>query len=160
MELVSTGTFAAVAYSVVEGSVCKHRDTVPKFPNLRATGEAEGDYVAPKLVALKKTCVACPSQWEGTFEDGRVVYARYRHGHLSVGFGDDIEVAVRNSMSDRAPYADYVGDGLDGFMDFEELKVHLNGLLDFPANLVVENERQPPPDPEALEQLFQPPRGD
>lgn len=96
---------------------------------------------AARVVALRKTCLACPSQWEGTLGDGRVVYARYRHGALSVGVGDDIDQAIRNGMSDHALYADYVGDGFDGFMDFEELRDHLHGLLEFPPKLVVENER-------------------
>lgn len=90
---------------------------------------------------LKKTCIACPSQWEGTLEDGKVVYARYRHGTLSVGVGHDIDEAIRNGMSDHALYAGFVGDGLDGFMGFEELKTHLHGLLEFSPKLVVENER-------------------
>lgn len=46
-------------------------------------------------------------------------------------------------MSDQALYADYVADGLNGFMDFEELRTHLFGLLEFPTDLVVENEREP-----------------
>jgi len=95
------------------------------------------------VVALRNTSLACPSQWEGAFEDGRIIYARFRHGELSVGVGDDIEEAVRNGMADQALYADYFGDGLDGFMDFEELKVHLHGVLDFPMDLIVANERQP-----------------
>ena len=124
------------------------------------SGALEGDYVVleqraggvlriaperskglPKVVALRKTCLACPSQWEGTLEDGRVVYARYRHGALSVGVGDDIDEAIRNGMSDHALYADYVGDGLDGFMDFDELKTNLHGLLEFPPKLVIDDER-------------------
>lgn len=89
------------------------------------------------MVALKKTCTACPSQWESILEDGRVIYARYRHGALRVGIGSDINDAVHNGWTDDAHY---IGDGFDGFMDFEELKVHLHGQLDFPADLVVENE--------------------
>lgn len=130
------------------------------LPRIRLSGDVEGDYVVlqrraggvlrvapeqvkglPKVVALKKTCIACPSQWEGILKDGRVVYARYRHGELSAGVGDDVDEAIRNGMSDQALFADYVGDGLDGFMDFEELKAHLYGLLEFPTDLVVENER-------------------
>lgn len=93
------------------------------------------------VTALKKTSIACPSQWEGTLQDGRAIYARYRHGALSVGVGDDTAEAVRNSASDQALFTDYLGDGLDGFMDLEELKCHLHTLLEFPAELVVENER-------------------
>lgn len=102
--------------------------------NTRISGDA-------KVTALKRTCLACPSQWEGTLEDGRAVYARYRHGELSIGVGDDIDEAVRNARSDVALYAEEIGDGLDGFMAFEELKVRLYGVLKFPAELVVENER-------------------
>lgn len=102
--------------------------------NTRISGDA-------KVTALKRTCLACPSQWEGILEDGRAVYARYRHGELSIGVGDDIDEAVRNARSDVALYAEEIGNGLDGFMDFEELKVRLCGVLEFPAELVVENER-------------------
>lgn len=94
-----------------------------------------------KVTALKRTCLACPSQWEGTLEDGRAVYARYRHGELSIGLGNDIDEAVRNASSAVALYAEEIGDGLDGFMSFEELKVRLCGVLEFSAELVVENER-------------------
>jgi hypothetical protein len=93
-----------------------------------------------KVVALTRTSIACPSQWEGTLEDGRTIYARYRHGELSLGVGDDITQAVRNGMSDQSLFADCLGDGLDGFMDFEELKAHLHGRLEFPIDLVVANE--------------------
>lgn len=147
------------------------------LPRVRLSGDVEGDYVVlrrrgssvlqvapeppdglPKVVALRKTCLACPAQWEGTLEDGRTIYARYRGGALSVGVGDDIDEAVDNGRSDHALYADYVGDGLDGFMDFEELKTHLYGLLEFPRDLVVENEREPSWDLEALEKALKPKR--
>jgi hypothetical protein len=129
------------------------------LPRVRLSGDAEGDYVVlqeraggvlriapakpdglPKLVALRKTCTACPSQWEGTLDDGRAIYARYRHGELSVGVGDDIDEAVTNSRTDAALHADYIGDGLDGFMDLHELKNHLYGLLEFPPDLTDEDE--------------------
>lgn len=133
------------------------------------SGDAEGDYVvlaeraggvlriapvhpdgAPKVMALKKTCTACPAQWEGRLEDGRALYARYRWGHLSVGIGDDVDEAIDNGLSEDALYADHVGDGLDGFMGFEDLRAHLYGLAEFPAALVVEGENEPLFDPEAL----------
>jgi len=148
---------------------------VEELQHVRLSGDLEGDYVVlkhhaggvlriaperpearPKVVALRKTSLACPSQWEGVLDDGRAVYARYRHGGLSVGLGDKIQDAVSNGMSDRALYWDYVGDSLDGFMDVDELKVHLHGLLEFPADLIVENERPPSWDPEALARLLGP----
>jgi hypothetical protein len=146
-----------------------------ELPQIRLSGDLEGDYVvlaeraggvlkiaptqpggAPVVVALEKTCPACPSQWEGRLEDGRTIYARYRGGGLSVGVGDGIDEAVRNGMSEEAFYFEHVGDCLDGFMDFAELQTHLYGLLDFPKELEVENERDFSWDPEALERLFAP----
>jgi hypothetical protein len=130
-----------------------------QLARVKLSGDTEGDYVVlqrrgggrlvvapeqpdgqPKVVALRKTCIACPSQWEGALDDGRVIYVRYRHGRLSVGTGDDIDAAIRNASSDNALYADCVGDGLDGFMDFKELRTHLHGLLEFPTNLFVEDD--------------------
>jgi len=150
-----------------------------ELPHVRLSGDLEGDYVVlrrhaggilriapaqpegrPKVLALRNTSLACPSQWEGVLEDGRAVYARYRWGELSVGVGESVDEAVRNGMSDQALYADPVGDGLDGYMDFEELKAHLHGLLEFPATLVVENERPPNFDPEGLAELLAPSRED
>lgn len=147
-----------------------------KLARVRLSGDVSGDYVVtreraggvlqvapeqpdglPKVVALQKTCPACPAQWEGTLDDGRVVYARYRGGVLSVGVGNDIDEAVDNGWSDQAVFADYVGDALDGFMDFEELRAHLYGLLEFPADLAVD-EREPEWDLEALLELLEPKR--
>ena len=37
-----------------------------------------------EIVSLKRTCLACPSQWEGKTRDNREVYIRYRHGQLDL----------------------------------------------------------------------------
>lgn len=131
-----------------------------KPPRITLSGELEGDYVvlaqrgngslliaplpaggAPVVMALKQTCPACPAQWEGTLEDGRSLYARYRGGGLSVGVGEDIGAAVKNGRAEETLFFEHVGDGFDGSMTFEELKGHLQGLLEFPEDLEVEGER-------------------
>lgn len=114
----------------------------------------------PTALTLKKTCLACPSQWEGILDDGGAVYARFRHGHLSVGIGETVEEAVDNAMSGHALYDGEIGDGLDGFMDFEDLKVHLRGLIEFPLDLVVENENPPLADRGVIESLLRVRRAD
>lgn len=127
---------------------------------VKLSGELEGDYVvlaqrgngsmliapvpadgAPLVVAMKQTCSACPSQWEGELEDGRMLYVRYRWGELSAGVGEDIKAAVKNGRSEETLFFEHVGDGFDGSMTFEELKGHLQGLLEFPEDLEVEGER-------------------
>jgi hypothetical protein len=137
---------------------------------IRLSGDLQGDYVVlrergggrlmvapeqpdglPKVVDLKRTTWACPTQWEGRLEDGRSLYARCRHGELSVGLGDGIDAAVANGMSKDAFYSDHVEDGP---MDFAELRAHLFGLLEFPAGLEAEGQREPDFDLEAFEKLF------
>lgn len=127
---------------------------------MKLSGELEGDYVvlaqrangsmliapvpadgAPLVVAMKQTCNACPSQWEGELEDGRMLYVRYRGGELSAGVGVDIGAAVKNGRAEETLFFEHVGDGFDGSMTFEELKGHLQGLLEFPEDLEVEGER-------------------
>ena len=95
----------------------------------------------PVVTSLKKTCTACPSQWDGTLDDGRVLYARYRWGELSVGLGRQIDDAVDNGRSEDPLFCEHVGNGLDGFMSFEELQAHLCGLLDFPPTSEGEKQR-------------------
>lgn len=78
----------------------------------------------------------------GNLDDGRAIYVRYRHGELSVGIGRDVDDAVRNGLSDQALYTAHIGDGLDGFMDAEELKARLQGLLELPSDFTAQSQAQ------------------
>ena len=89
----------------------------------------------PRIVALKRTTWACPTQWVATLADGRTVYARSRHRKFSVGVGDALDDAVLKSSGPGALYFEYVEDSP---MEFEELRAHLYGLLEFPTDLSVE----------------------
>lgn len=51
-----------------------------------------------RLKTLRITCSACPTQWEGTTEDGVHFYACYRWGYLTWGTGRDVEDAVEASL--------------------------------------------------------------
>ena len=126
------------------------------LPRIRVAGALEGDYVIlakhpqgvvkiapaqrgelPKVVELKQTTWASPTQWEGRLDDGRALYARSRRGEFSAGLGDEVGQAIDNSMSDTALCFEYVEDAP---MSFAELRSHLHGLLEFPEGLVVEDE--------------------
>jgi hypothetical protein len=79
------------------------------------------------VTTITQTCLACPSQWEGTADDGRVVYIRYRWGSLSIGVGRTLQEAVN---ADRWTL-DY-GDPIDGFLAYDELKTLIPGWLRLP----------------------------
>ncbi|MGE5282443.1 MAG: hypothetical protein ACM3N0_09025 [Chloroflexota bacterium] len=123
------------------------------LPRITVSGDLEGDYVVlgerangqlriapeqpeglPRIVALERMTWACPTQWAATLADGRTVYARSRHGELSVGIGDDLDDAVIKSRRPEALYFEYVEDSP---LEFDELRAHLYGLLEFPADLSV-----------------------
>lgn len=64
-----------------------------------------------KIKKLELTCGACPSQWEGEFEDGTPLYIRYRWGYLAVSEG----------VTGKTTFGRQVGGGLDGTMNLEEM---------------------------------------
>jgi hypothetical protein len=132
--------------------------SVERLPRIKLSGDLKGDYVVllehdrgalriapeqrgelPKVVALKQTTWACPTQWEGTLEDGRTLFAHCRRGELSVGLGESVNDAIDNTAADKALCFEYVEDGPTSFA---ELRAHLYGLLDFPEGLVVEGGRK------------------
>jgi hypothetical protein len=43
--------------------------------------------VLATVVELRRTSIACPSQWEGRLADGRSLYVRFGHNELSVHVG-------------------------------------------------------------------------
>lgn len=66
-----------------------------------------------KLASLTQTCEACPSQWEGTAEDGSEIYVRYRWGWL------------RLEVNGEVVFRQQFGDSLDGLMEEEDMLEHL-----------------------------------
>ena len=93
---------------------------------------------APVVVALTQTCLVMPSQWEGALEDGRWLYVRYRHALLRVGVGGGARDAWLNSAPESALCCKRIEDADEDMMSFKELREHLRGVLEFPAELVVE----------------------
>jgi len=51
------------------------------------------------LEELKRTCFACPSQWEGKLADGLRIYVSYRCGTLRLGYGRTIDKAIQNNFT-------------------------------------------------------------
>ena len=76
-----------------------------------------------KVVSITQTCSACPSQWEGKLEDGRMIYIRYQYGGLTIRVSvlptDDVGEAV---MGDYI-FKKQIGEELDGF-------IGLNSIID------------------------------
>ena len=74
-----------------------------------------------KIEDIYMTCSACPSQWEGFLEDGRMFYARYRWGHLTLDLSIEPTDDVYTAMDGEEIISKTIGDQYDGVMTTEEL---------------------------------------
>lgn len=85
-----------------------------------------------KVVKVRRTCTACPSQWEGETSTGQYVYARYRGGHMRVDVAPTEEQWSSARMANFTVYRENFGHPLDGYIEYSELKEHTAGVLEWP----------------------------
>lgn len=81
--------------------------------------------------SVTRTCSTCPSQWEGTTDDGREIYVRFRWGTLWIACGED---AMKEYGNGNFVFCDQIGDGFDGKMSFDELKKLTSNLIQWPEH--------------------------
>lgn len=96
-----------------------------------------------KVTEIRRTCFACPSQWEGKTEAG-YVYIRFRWGTLTIRSGSTIQEAI------GAPeiFEWHDTDSYGGFMEYDELKKITAEVLDLPhVEIAEEPYGFPPPLP-------------
>ena len=75
-----------------------------------------------KVMRLKQTCFACPSQWDGETDDSKCIYIRYRHGFLYV------------SVDDKEIYKKQFGNTYDGFMELKRVKEVTKEIIEWKLN--------------------------
>lgn len=73
-----------------------------------------------KVVNLVMTCLACPSQWEGYLEDGRMVYIRYRHGFGTVRVSKEPTENIHDAVLGEV-VLEWTIRGIDGEVSTEEM---------------------------------------
>lgn len=79
-----------------------------------------------------KTCSACPAQWEGTADDGRIIYVRFRHGNFTAGIGKTLDDAVAATMfAQEGELICAVATDGDGTMTTAEMEELLKGKVQF-----------------------------
>lgn len=74
-----------------------------------------------KIINLECTCGACPTQYEGKLEDGRMFYFRYRWGYASLSVSPKESNDVYDAVSGEEVYGEQLSDEWDGVL--EEAKV-------------------------------------
>ncbi len=94
------------------------------------------------ITKIVKYTDACPTQWDAWDSDGKRYYIRYRFGRLTA-----IEVPDRDDWySTQGVFPKVLelsyGTGLDGAIDFDELKLTASHVFEFQDDLV-EDHREP-----------------
>lgn len=79
-----------------------------------------------KIKFLKRTCIACPSQWEGKLSDGREIYIRFRWGRFTVNIGKNLIEAIEN----RPLIEETTDNEWEGFLSNKHMidKLHNHGI--------------------------------
>jgi hypothetical protein len=80
-----------------------------------------------KITEIRRTCLACPAQWEGKTESG-YVYIRFRWGSLTVRSGS----TIKDAIAGLSIFEWHDTDSFGGFMEYDELKELTSGVLDLP----------------------------
>lgn len=76
----------------------------------------------------RRTCSACPTQYEGTLVDGRTFYFRFRFARATLGVGATIDQAVCDPAETCIGYGDHPMDGSIDEAEFQRLFVELMDL--------------------------------
>ena len=84
-----------------------------------------------KIIELTKTCEACPAQWEGTLEDGRMIYIRYRWGYLEARVSKKQTKEINKAVGGPEIFGICHGGGWCGEMDGKTLENLTKNELDF-----------------------------
>jgi len=76
-----------------------------------------------KVNEIIQKCSACPSQWEIELSDGRMAYARYRWGGLTIEVSKEKTNDIYMAMGEdgNLVYNERLGDEYDGVLGQDEL---------------------------------------
>lgn len=85
--------------------------------------------IRPLLV--RQTCSACPAQWEGTLDDGRMFYVRYRWGWLDIRVSPEKTQDVFEAVRGQSVLEQRLGDNRDGYLSLRDLKTATIGVIDW-----------------------------
>jgi hypothetical protein len=85
----------------------------------------------PKIKFLSRTCCACPSQWEGSFYDGRFFYARYRNDIFKAYIAPNEKEWFEDCKKYKIYELDTKLGGYDGYMTDEVMEWLLHFFVNF-----------------------------
>jgi hypothetical protein len=86
----------------------------------------------PKIKELIKTLTVSPSQWEGTLDDGRMFYIRYRWGNFNVYVSKEPTTDVFDAVDgENILSIENHGEQFDGYMEDEIMLNLIKDIFDY-----------------------------
>ena len=87
---------------------------------------------AIEVVSIKQTCLASPSQWQGKTKHGKMVYARYRFGTLTVSVSHSKTDNLSEAVTGLKIYNKDLGSEYDGYLSYLDLIAQTHHLFHWP----------------------------
>lgn len=84
-----------------------------------------------KITRILNSGGSCPFQIDALTGDNRMIYGRYRWGHLAVRVGKPGDLSEYAAVDGELVLQKDVGGPYDGYMSLEEFKNHTKETLDF-----------------------------
>ena len=74
---------------------------------------------------------ACPFQIDALTDDNRLIYGRYRWGHLTVSIGSQDDLSEDAAIKKESIFSAQIGGEFDGCMGLDEFKEHTKATIDW-----------------------------
>lgn len=106
--------------------------TTTDFESFYESWLQENETYLPSVLKVVKTCDACPSQWELTLDDGRMVYVRFRWGNLNAYISKTATTDISEALyGDTLLSCQNLSDSLDGYLEETKMIEILSEKLNF-----------------------------
>lgn len=113
------------------------------FSNLFKRKAMPVNYIKYEPKVIRKTCEACPAQWEVLLFDDCLMYIRYRGGYLTVNVSRDCTNNIMDAVNGAEVMAKVLSRRQDGYMTDKEMYkltapyIDWSKLLQTSANMVM-----------------------
>jgi len=84
-----------------------------------------------KIREIEQTCSACPSQWEATLDDGRMLYFRYRWGVLRISISERPTRDIMDAVGGNEIFMK-VSDEDFCVLEYAEMKEITKHIIEYP----------------------------
>lgn len=87
------------------------------------------------ITAIKRTCYASPTQYEGKPDNGKMFYLRFRWGELSISESMQPTEDINDAVDGEVVLEHQTSNEWDGLLSPEQVEAYLSSLYTFSAKI-------------------------